>query len=117
MKRFADNSLHRAVLLIALPALTLTLGAWEESCDRPEFVTCGVGDAVQVNVATQTIDPWPRYVKNRKLIYDGRRAGIAMRRYQANQTLRPRPLNPEKAQEIPLPDNSSLSAVPPPQPQ
>ncbi len=33
----------------------------------------------EVNKNTQMIDPWPHYVKNRKLNLDGHRASIAMR--------------------------------------
>lgn len=33
------------------------------------------GDAKQVNAATHTIHPWPRYVGDRRIAYDARRTG------------------------------------------
>jgi hypothetical protein len=90
--------------ICALAVLAAGLCGWEEYDNRTEFVTRGAGDAVEVNKVTQTINPWPRYVKNRKFVLDGKRAGIAMYRYQTNQVLRPRPLNPVKAPEMPVAD-------------
>ena len=71
------------------------LAAWDddEPNSRPEFVTKGVGDAVDVNKATQTITPWPKYVRNRKFNLNGERAALAIQRYQQNKSIEPRPTN------------------------
>jgi hypothetical protein len=115
MMKFRERPLRKIALLSTLAVVSAALGGWDES-DRVEFVTRGVGDAIAVNKATQTIDPWPPYVKNRKLNLDGKRAGIAMHRYQMNRVLQPHPLSPTKAPELPVADNNN-GAVPPPQPQ
>ena len=70
---------HTAAKLSALALISVGLGAWDLGCSdcgsRTEFVTRGVGDSIDANKATQTIDPWPPYVKNRKLDLAGPRAG------------------------------------------
>ena len=102
-----------------LVLMAVSLGAWDLECsscgDRTEFVTRGAGDAIDVNKATQTIDPWPPYVKNRKLNMDGQRAGLAMRRYQANKVAQPRPLNPDMPLPKPRTRQSMQQATPQPQ--
>jgi hypothetical protein len=106
--------------LFALAALAAGLGAWgwdwneDCGCYPTEFVTRQAGDAVQVNKDIQMIDPWPHYVKNRKLNLDGHRASIAMRRYQADQVIPPRNL---AAQIDNGGNNNSTPPVPPMEPQ
>lgn len=48
---------------------------------RSETITMSAGDAKQVNAATHTITPWPRYVSDRRIAYDARRVGAAVTRY------------------------------------
>jgi hypothetical protein len=103
--RVCRKFIGRAARLGAFAALTVALGGWgwdwDEGCGcyPTEFVTRQAGDAVQVNKNIQMIDPWPHYVKNRKLNLDGHRASIAMRRYQANQVIQPSPLSAQMARE------------------
>ena len=54
---------------------------------RSETITMSAGDAKQVNAVTHTIHPWPRYVGDRRIAYDGRRVGAAVTRYST--TTRP----------------------------
>jgi hypothetical protein len=107
---------HTAAKLSALALITVGLGAWDLGCSdcgsRTEFVTRGAGDSIDANKATQTIDPWPPYVKNRKLDLAGPRAGLAMDRYQTNRVLTPHPLNPDKPAEA-LPVDNTLQAPAP----
>ncbi len=115
MTNVRKKALHSAAMISALALIALSQGAWDyecHQCDRTEFVTRGAGDAIEVNKVTQTIDPWPPYVKNRRLSLDGVRAGLAMRRYQTDRVLRPRPLNPEKAAETQTPDNPLQAPAP-----
>ena len=58
------------------------------------------------------IDPWPPYVKNRKIDLDGHRASIAMRRYQANQVIPPVNL----AAQMPNNNNNNAPSTPAPVP-
>jgi hypothetical protein len=48
---------------------------------RSETITMSAGDAKQVNAVTHTIHPWPRYVGDRRIAYDGRRMSAAVQRY------------------------------------
>ena len=112
--KLCKKFIGRATRVCALAAVAAVLGAWDDDCgcDRYEFVTRGVGDAVQVNKVTQMITPWPHYVKNRKLNLDGHRASIAMRRYQANQVIQPNLLAAQMAHE--QTNNNSSNALPEP---
>ena len=115
MNRLCKMALHTAGVVSALALIAVTQAAWEvecNQCDRTEFVTRGVGDAVDVNKAAQTIDPWPPYAGNRHLSTDGKRADLAIQRYQVNRVVTPRPLNPTKAPEQPTPDNALQAPVP-----
>ncbi len=48
---------------------------------RSETITMSAGDAKQVNAATHTITPWPRYVGDTRIATDARRTGAAVTRY------------------------------------
>ncbi|RZN08865.1 hypothetical protein CWO91_20565 [Bradyrhizobium genosp. SA-3] len=52
---------------------------------RSDTITMTAGDAKQVNAATHTIHPWPRYVGDRRIAYDARRVGAAVTRYGKTQ--------------------------------
>jgi hypothetical protein len=54
---------------------------------RSDTITMSAGDAKQVNAVTHTINPWPRYVGDRRIAYDARRVGTAVTRY--SNTTRP----------------------------
>jgi hypothetical protein len=48
---------------------------------RSETITMDGGDAKEANAATHIINPWPRYVGDRRIAYDARRVGAAVKRY------------------------------------
>jgi hypothetical protein len=48
---------------------------------RSDTITMSAGDAKQVNAVTHTINPWPRNVGDRRIVYDARRVGKAVTRY------------------------------------
>jgi len=54
---------------------------------RSDTMTMSAGDAKQVNAVTHTINPWPRYVQDRRIATDARRATGAVQRYST--TTRP----------------------------
>jgi hypothetical protein len=54
---------------------------------RSDSITMSAGDAKQVNAVTHTINPWPRYVQDRRIASDARRTGAAVQRYST--TTRP----------------------------
>ena len=53
---------------------------------RTDTVTLSAGNAKDVNAATHVIDPWPRYVNNRRISGNGERMVGAVQRYQRPQT-------------------------------
>jgi hypothetical protein len=63
---------------------------------RVDAVTIGAGDAKQVNSTAEIIDPWPRYVQNRRISANGQRMSGAVNRYQDVRKLRgaPQPIDP-----------------------
>jgi hypothetical protein len=52
--------------------------------ERKDTIVSGAGDARDVNAATQIIDPWPRYVGNRRIPANGERMSGAVKRYREN---------------------------------
>ena len=54
---------------------------------RSDSITMSAGDAKQVNAVTHTINPWPRYVQDRRIATDARRTTGAVQRYST--TTRP----------------------------
>ncbi len=60
--------------------------------DRRDTITSSAGNANAANIATHTINPWPPYAKNSRINLDGRRAAIAITRYQQNKSIDPKGL-------------------------
>ncbi|WGR92962.1 hypothetical protein MTX26_23975 [Bradyrhizobium sp. ISRA443] len=85
---------------------------------RSETITMTAGDAKEVNAATHTIHPWPRYVGDRRIAYDAQRTGAAVQRYHSTS----RPVDqlpdisdPGKAmgQPPPITTNVNVNGLPP----
>ena len=63
--------------------------AWDQDpaaqyFERKDTIVSGAGDARNVNAATHIIDPWPRYVGNRRIPGNGQRMTGAVERYRTN---------------------------------
>jgi hypothetical protein len=56
---------------------------------RSDKITMGAGDAKAVNAATHIIDPWPRYVGNRRIPGNGDRLSRAVERYRQGSYRQP----------------------------
>jgi len=61
--------------------------AWDQDpfamyFQRSDKITLGAGNAKAVNAATHIIDPWPRYVGNRRIPGNGDRLSRAVERYR-----------------------------------
>lgn len=54
---------------------------------RSDTITMSAGNAKEVNAVTHTIHPWPAYVGDRRIAYDAKRTGEAVKRY--SNTARP----------------------------
>jgi hypothetical protein len=70
--------------------------AWDQDpiamyLQRSDKITLGAGDAKAVNAATHIIDPWPRYVGNRRIPGNGDRLSRAVERYRQGSYRPPAP--------------------------
>jgi hypothetical protein len=65
--------------------------------DRRDTITSSAGNANASNIAIQTLDPWPRSAKNPRLPLDGKRAALAITRYQQNKSIEPKGLEGSSA--------------------
>ena len=70
--------------------------AWDQNpfamyFQRSDKITLGEGDAKAVNSATHVIDPWPRYVGNRRIPGNGDRLSRAVERYRQGSYRQPAP--------------------------
>jgi hypothetical protein len=70
--------------------------AWDQDpfaiyFQRSDKITLGAGNAKEVNAATHVIDPWPRYVGNRRIPGNGDRLSRAVERYRQGSYRQPAP--------------------------
>src|SRR5262245_52397324 len=70
--------------------------AWDQNpfatyFQRSDKITLWEGDAKAVNTATHVIDPWPRYVGNRRIPGNGDRLSRAVERYRQGSYRQPAP--------------------------
>jgi hypothetical protein len=70
--------------------------AWDQDpfqmyFQRSDKITLWEGDAKSVNAATHVIDPWPRYVGNRRIPVNGDRLSRAVERYRQGSYRQPAP--------------------------
>src|SRR6516164_5449675 len=70
--------------------------AWDQDpfamyFQRSGKITLWEGDAKAVNSATHVIDPWPRYVGNRRIPGNGDRLSRAVERYRQGSYRQPAP--------------------------
>ena len=50
---------------------------------RSDTITLSAGDAKQANAVTHTINPWPSYVGDRRIVVGAARTGGAIARYRS----------------------------------
>jgi hypothetical protein len=80
-----------------LPVLFVSLAAVLGGCsdiyfDRRETVALGADDFKAVNTVEQMVDPWPRYVGNKNIAFNGERLQAGVERYRHHEVIRPVPL-------------------------
>jgi hypothetical protein len=83
-----------AVLLLST---SVGLGACTSDQNHEYFahtdrVTSGAGDASAANKVAHTINPWPAHSRNTRIEMDGKRAGLAAKRYESNTSIKPKGL-------------------------
>ena len=80
-------SAGRGFIVVALAAATLSGCAdgdpFEAYVQRTDKVTVTAGNQLAANEAIQTIDPWPRYVRNTRIPGDGARMVGAINCYES----------------------------------
>src|SRR5262245_33775230 len=69
------------------PAALLTVVSVLSGCsdiyyDRRETVALGADDHIAANRVAQMVDPWPRYVGNKNIAFNGERMQAAQERYR-----------------------------------
>jgi hypothetical protein len=94
-------------LLCCLPLLTAaggciqTISPYDPGVDyiqgyaqRSQKITLSAGNAAETNLLIHAIDPWPRYVGNKRIPANGQRMAGAVERYRdvSKQSEGPKPL-------------------------
>ncbi len=74
----------RRPLLAAVTLAALLGGCSDIYYDRRETVALGADDHIASNRVAQMIDPWPRYVGNKNLAFNGERMQAAVECYRHN---------------------------------
>lgn len=54
----------------------------QEYTQRSDKITLSAGDAQEVNTRVQEVDPWPRYVGDKRIATNGERMAGAVERYR-----------------------------------
>jgi hypothetical protein len=106
----------RTKLAGALGALGVLLGGCSDIYfDRRETVALGADDHIAVNRVAQMIDPWPRYVGDKNIAFNGERMQGAAERYRRHEVIRPVPptTNTYLQQTAPAPLTTEHVVVPP----
>src|SRR6266540_2696837 len=100
-------------------AVLVTLGAALGGCsdiyyDRRETVALGADDHIAANRVAQMVDPWPVYVGNKNIAFNGERMQAAVERYRRHEVIRPVPLttNTYSQQSPPAPVTTEHITLP-----
>jgi hypothetical protein len=99
----------------AVVALGVTLGGCSDIYfDRRETIALSAGDFAAVNSVEQMVDPWPRYVGNKNIAFNGERLQGAVDRYRRHEVIRPVPptTNTYYQQSAPPPITTEHVSVP-----
>jgi hypothetical protein len=74
----------------------------QQYAQRSQKVTLSAGNAAETNAAIHIVDPWPRYVANKRIPANGQRMVGAVERYRdvSKQGTGPKPLVSESTSNI-----------------
>ena len=102
----------RLAAIIASVA-ALSVGGCAESdlhqyLGHSETLTVGAGNAQAANRTIHEIDHWPQTSRKTKIDMDGKRAALAIKRYQKNESIEPKSLSKSG---ISIPDAGSGAAI------
>ena len=98
-------------------ALLVGFGALVGGCsdiyyDRRETVALGADDHIAVNRVAQMVDPWPRYVGNKNIAFNGERMQAGVERYRKHEIIRPISPVTSSAVTVPPPITTEAIALP-----
>jgi hypothetical protein len=68
--------------VLTLIAIAVFVSSCNQAISRRDSLAPSLGNAMAVNTALQTIDPWPRNVENTHIHTDATITGNAIERYQ-----------------------------------
>jgi hypothetical protein len=82
---------------IVASVATLSVGGCAESdlhqyLGHSDTLTVGAGNAQAANRTIHEVDHWPRTSQKTRIDLDGKRAALAVKRYQANESIEPKSL-------------------------
>lgn len=103
-------------LLAAAVSVTAALGGCSDIYyDRRETVALGADDHIASNRVAQMVDPWPVYVQDKNIAFNGQRMQGAVERYRRHEVIRPVPLttNTYALPAPPAPVTTEHITVPP----
>ena len=103
---------HKA--LAAIIAFGALLGGCSDIYyDRRETVALGADDHIAANRVAQMVDPWPVYVGNKNIAFNGERMQAAVERYRHHQVIQPRPAaTTSLSQQLPPTTTEAISITP-----
>jgi hypothetical protein len=99
-------------------ALLIACGALLGGCsdiyyDRRETVALGADDHIAANRVAQMVDPWPRYVGDKNIAFNGQRMQAAVERYRKHEIIRPISPQTTLTTQPPPPLTTEAIALPP----
>lgn len=110
-------SRRRSITLAGLAILVASgiAGCNEEYRERyfgySDKVTLGAGDAAASNIAAHAIDVWPDHARRTKINQDGKRAAVAVKRYETNTSIKPKGLTNGNSTLLPQSPTGGAIAV------
>jgi hypothetical protein len=111
-----EAGLKRPVLLTVLVAAVggMLGGCSDIYYDRRETIALGADDHIAVNRVAQMVDPWPVYVGNKNIAFDGQRMQAGVERYRKHEVIRPIPptTNTYTQQQAPAPITTEAISIP-----
>jgi hypothetical protein len=96
-----------------LVALGAALGGCSDIYyDRRETVALGADDHIASNTVAQMVDPWPRYVGNKNIAFNGERMQAGVERYRHHEVIRPVSPVTSSAIQAPAPITTEAISIP-----
>jgi len=103
----------RKLLAVMIVSCGAVLGGCSDIYyDRRETISLGANDHIAANRVEQMIDPWPRYVGNKNLAFNGERMQAGVERYRRHEVIRPISPVTSNLMQTPPPVSTEAIAVP-----